>query len=176
MATSRSKKEEQLAKLQEGLKSAKGVVFAGYSGLTVAQMSDLRRVLRADEVEFMVAKKTLVRKAASELGLKEIPAELLAGQIGVAFSAADEVAPARLTHNFAKKNEAMELRGGIMNGALLSEAEVKNLATLPSKEELLAKVVGCMIAPVRGFVGTSAGVVSGFVRTLDAIREQKPAE
>lgn len=169
MATSRTKKEEQLAKLESGFQKAKGVAFSGYSGMSVAQMSEMRKKMREENVEFVVGKKTLIRKAAG----MEIGNEILEGQVGVAFSFDDEVAAARITKELGKVAKTLELKGGVMEGKIIGAEEVKYLASLPGKKELQAKVVGGLINPVRGFVATLNGVISGFARVIGAIQEQK---
>ncbi|MCX6807213.1 MAG: 50S ribosomal protein L10 [Patescibacteria group bacterium] len=173
MAILRARKEEQLTKLEKGLTEAKGIVFSGYRGLTVGQISDFRSQLKKNNADYIVAKKTLIRKACEKIGVTNINNEILDGPVGIAFSYLDEVTAARVSNQFAKKNKALVLMGGIMNGSILSATAVKSLATLPSLNELRAQVLSGFISPIRGFACTLNGVTSNFVRVLSAICTQK---
>lgn len=172
MAITREAKEVILAGLTKNFKDAKGVVFAQYRGLSVNDVQTLRSELRAAKVDYKVAKKTLIKLAAKEMGY-DIPKELMEGPIGVAFGYDDEIVAAQKMHEFAKKFEAIKLVGGLMDGKLMDAAMVNQLATIPSRDVLLAKLLGSMQAPLSGFVRTLNGVVAAFVRVTDAYREQK---
>ena len=172
MAITRQKKEEILAKLVASFESAKSIVFAKNKGLSVPDTRTLRAALRAENVSFTVAKKTLFKRAA-ESAKCDFDMEVLEGAIGVAISSEDEVTPAKVIATFAKKNENLELIAGIIDGKFLGTDEIKSLSALPSKEELYAKMLGSMQAPLSGFVGIGNNLISGLVRTLDQVREQK---
>ncbi len=171
------KKEAIVAELKEQMTSAKGAVFTSYKGLTVAQDTKLRRELREAGITYHVVKNTMTRIAAKELGLDGI-IEHLEGTTAFAFSAEDAVAPAKVICDFIKKNKLDEagiltIKVGLVEGKVISDQEVKALASLPSREELIAKMLGSMNAPVTNTVMVLQGVIRNAVYVLDAIRAQK---
>ena len=172
MPKSRKQKEATLSSLGSGLKSAKASVFANFQGLTVAEADELRNLCRKEGIQMLVAKKTLVRKAFDELGLAADP-KVFKGGIATFFGDADEIAPARIVANFAKKHEVVAIFGGVFEGKFIAADYVKNLAALPSKHELLAQLVGTLNAPVSGFVNVLAGNLRGLVSVLNNIKEAK---
>lgn len=174
MATTRQQKEETLRELKDKFSRAKSVTFGQYSGMTVAQLSGMRRQMRDAGVEFKVAKKTLFKLAAKEQGL-EIPDESIPGTVGAAFSFEDSVAGPRIIKKMSKEVEALKLLGGIMEGQVLSMTQMKEIADLPSKEELLAKFVGLMRAPLQNFHGLLRSPLAAFLRGVQAYSEKKPA-
>ncbi|MGE3278271.1 MAG: 50S ribosomal protein L10 [Candidatus Altimarinota bacterium] len=171
MATSRAQKEAMLAQLTADMKDAKSVVFVDLHGLTVEQMTELRRTLRAKGVKTKVAKKTLLMLAGKTNGY-EIQKESLDGQIAVAFSMEDEIAAAQELYKLGKKNELIKLVGGIFEGKVVDKATINQVAQLPSKEELLAKLVGSMKSPISGFHGVLHGTLRGFVQVCKQISEK----
>ncbi len=173
MALTKEQKGEILEKLKANLKDAKSVVFADYQGLSVKEMQELRRELRKSGVEFNIAKKTLIRLAAKDAGHEELSDEVLEGPVGVAFNMEDEIAAAKILHNFGKKHENLKLRGAIFEGRVLSVAETKELALIPGKDELISKFIYLIKSPVSGFHGVLYNTVAGFVRVLDAVREKQ---
>ncbi len=171
-----AKKQAVVAELKEQMTSAKGVVVTSYRGLTVAQDTQLRRELREAGVTYHVVKNTMMRIAAKEAGLDGL-ADHLEGTTAMAFSD-DAVAPAKVICNFIKKNklentEVLTIKVGIVEGKVIDEKEVKALASLPSREELIAKLLGSMNAPIANTVGVLQGVIRKAVYVLDAIRAQK---
>ncbi len=172
MAVSKQKKEEVLAELNDLFANSKSVVFSGYKGVSVKDLSDLRRKLRKNEVTFKVAKKTLIKMAAEKAGFKDIPDEALDGQVGVAFGMGDEVAAVKTLFEFSKTNEAVSLLGALMEGRTLSKEETLQLAKIPSREELLAKLVGSMKSPISGFHGTLYSLLRSFVGVVGAYKEK----
>jgi len=173
MPLTKQQKQELVSQLVEKIKAASAVVFADFKGLSVEDMSAMRKNMREQDVEFKVIKKTLIRIAAKEAGYDDIPDELLDGSIGLALGMGDEIAAAKTVYDFSKENENIQLRGSLFEGKVVSLAETKALAMLPSKDELIAKLVYLLKSPIQGFHGVLNNTVSGFVRTLDAIREQK---
>lgn len=165
-------KEVIVKDLAEKLKNSKAVVFSDYKGLNVADMTQLRRDLRAEGVDLQVLKKTLMNIALKDAGI-EMDAKALEGQVAIAISNKDEVAAAKIIAKLAKANNNLKIVGGILGTKELSVNEVNALAKLPSKEELLAKLVGTLNAPVSGFVNALAGNVRGLVTVLQAISEKK---
>lgn len=143
-------KQAVVQEIADKFKSAASVVVVDYRGLTVAQVTDLRKQLREAGVEFKVYKNTLVRRATVEVGHEELN-EVLTGPNAIAFSTEDVVAPARIINNFAKDNEQLEIKAGLIEGAYASVEEVKALAELPSREGLLSMLLSVLQAPVRNF-------------------------
>jgi large subunit ribosomal protein L10 len=168
----KAQKEVIIKDLAEKLKNSKAVVFSDYKGLNVKDMTQLRRDLRAEGVDLQVLKKTLMNRALKEAGI-EMDAKVLEGQVAIAISSRDEVAAAKIIAKLAKVNENLKIVGGILGTKELSTAEVNALAKLPSKEELLSKLVGTLNAPVSGFVNVLAGNMRGFVTALQAIADKK---
>ncbi len=171
------KKEAIVAEIKEQLSSAKGAVLVSYKGLTVAQDTKLRREMREAGITYRVIKNTMTRIAAKELGLDDIN-EHLEGTTALAFSTEDAVAPAKILCGFMKKNKLEEpgiltIKVGLVEGKVISDKEVKALASLPSREELIAKLLGSMNAPITNTVGVLQGVIRNAVYVLDAIRAQK---
>ena len=175
MAKLKSEKSAELAAMTEKLSRAKGVAVAAYAGLTVKATEQLRRQLKENNGELLAAKKTLFSLALKDARLPDTLAEL-DGSLMVAFSYGDEVTAAKVLADFIKKNaEVLTLRGGMVNGTILDQAGIKTLATLPSRLELLAKLVGSLQSPMSGLVGVMHGTLGKFVRTLDAVRSAKTA-
>ena len=172
-----SAKQAVVAQLKEQLESAKGVVLTSYKGLTVAQDTELRRELREAGVSYHVVKNTMLRIAAKEAGIEGIE-EHLEGTTAFAFSTEDAVAPAKVICGFIKKNkledaEVLTVKVGMVEGKVIGVDEVKDLAALPSREELIAKLLGSMNAPISNTVNVLQGVIRNAVYVLDAIRSQK---
>ena len=168
----RPEKAAKVAELKELLKAAKGIVFVNYSGLTVAEDTKLRSAMREAGVKYSVAKNTFIRIAAKEVGIEGLEA-ILEHNTAVAVSNEDPVAVAKLLSDFAKDHKALELKGGILDGKLISVDEVKALAALPSREELLAKMLGSMQAPISGLANVLQGTIRNFVYVLEAVRQEK---
>lgn len=172
MPLTKPQKEKILKALVEEMKSAKSIVFADFQGLTMKDLDNLRKQMGSVGVKYQVAKKTLISKAAKELGYGDLPKEVIQGPVGVVMSMKDEIIGAKLIHQFAKKNDKLKLRGGLMEGKILSIADAKMLATMPSKEELLGKFVYLVRYPVQGFHGVLYQTMAGFVRALDAVAKK----
>lgn len=160
--------------MKEKLQSAQGAVFVGFSGLTVADVTKLRRKFREGGVEYKVIKNTLTRIAADELGYNALDA-IFEGPTALAYSTEDAVAPAKILKEFIKetKTEALTVKAGIADGQVIDAAAVEALASLPSREELLAKLVGSMQAPISGLVNVLQGNIRNMVYVLDAVRAKK---
>ena len=157
--------------MKEKLQSAQGAVFVGFSGLTVADVTKLRRKFREGGVEYKVIKNTLTRIAADELGYNALDA-ILEGPTALAFSAEDAVAPAKILKEFIKetKTEALTVKAGLVDGQVI---DVAAGACWRSREELLAKLVGSMQAPISGLVNVLQGNIRNMVYVLDAVRAKK---
>ncbi|MCM3387677.1 50S ribosomal protein L10 [Ureibacillus chungkukjangi] len=143
-------KKAVVQEIAEKFQAAASVVVVDYRGLTVGQVTELRKQLREAGVEFKVYKNTLTRRASEIAGVDGIN-EFLTGPNAVAFSNEDVVAPAKIINDFAKKNEALEIKAGIIEGNVSSADDVKALAELPSREGLLSMLLSVLQAPVRNF-------------------------
>ncbi len=172
MGQTKQQKEVIVKDLAEKLKNSKAVVFSDYKGLKVKDMTILRRELRAEGVDLSVVKKTLINIALKDAGI-EMDISALEGQIAIAVSEKDEVAAAKIIAKLAKVNQNLKIVGGILGVKELTADEVNALAKLPSKEELLAKLVGTLNAPVSGFVNVLAGNLRGLMTALQAIADKK---
>jgi large subunit ribosomal protein L10 len=174
MAVIRPEKQAQVAKIKEYLAMAKGVVLADYRGITVAQDTDLRRKAREAGVHYRVVKNTLTRIAAKEAGIVGL-GQYLEGLTVMAWSETDAVAPAKLVSDFIKDNKlkSYEIKAGIIDGRTIDANGVKQLAGLPPREVLVAKLLGSMQAPIVGLVNVLQGNVRNLVYTLNAIKEKK---
>ncbi len=166
-------KTELIASVAAKAKGSKALVFANFKGVSVKDISVLRRSLRETGSGWQVLKKTLLNRALDEAGVK-VNARDLDGQVGVAFSS-DEVSAAKTIAEFLKTNKTSTLSivGGSLGTESLSVDAVKALAKLPSRDELRAQLVGTLQAPIAGFVRTLSGNISGFVRVLAAVRDGK---
>ena len=172
MAVSRKEKESILSDLEEQLTGAKSIVFADYRGSTVKQVDNLRKKLRSENVSTKVAKVTLIRKALEKQGV-DVSAMDFKAPVAMLVSKEDEVGPARILVDFIKENKNVQVLLGVMDNKVITSAEVKALAALPSKQELLGQVVRTINAPVSGFVNVLAGNLRSLVYVMNAIKESK---
>ena len=150
---------------------AKGIVLAEFRGLEVGNMTELRRRARGSGVYLRVLKNTLARRAVKDTPFAQL-ADVMVGQLVYGISS-DPVAPAKVMNEFAKGNEKFVIRAGAMPNAVFSAKEVAALASMPSREALLSKLMGTMQAPIAQFVRTLNEVPSRFVRTLAAVHAAK---
>ncbi|MCJ8009740.1 50S ribosomal protein L10 [Lederbergia wuyishanensis] len=141
-------KKQVVEEISEKLKSSVSTVVVDYRGLSVAQVTELRKQLREAGIEFKVYKNSMARRAAEIAGLTDLN-ESLTGPNAIAFSADDVVAPAKILNDFAKKNEALEIKAGVIEGNIATVEEVKALAELPSREGLLSMLLSVLQAPIR---------------------------
>ena len=161
MNNNRTLKEAKVAEIKEKLQKANSVVINKYQGLTVEEDTLLRKNLREAGVEYKVYKNTLVTIAAKELGLEGI-VEYLEGPVSIAFGYEDVTVAARVLNDFAKDHKKLELKAGIVEGEVYDEAKIKQLATIPSKEVLIANLLGSIKSPI-----------ASFARVINAIAESK---
>lgn len=166
------KKQAVVKELVEKLSQAKGAVIINYRGITVSQDTKLRRKLREAGVEYHVVKNTMTRLAAHELGITGLDT-YLEGPSAIAVSTVDPVAPAKIISEFAKELKIIEIKAGLLEDKVIDADEVKELANLPSREVLLAKLLGTLNAPITGFVNVLAGNIRNLVYVLEAVRKQK---
>ncbi len=167
-------KEAEVAEIQEKIEKSQSVMFLDYRGLNVAEVTELRNKMRAAGVEYKVIKNTMIRRAAEKAGIEGLD-DVLEGPTAVAFGYADPVAPAKILVDFIEDTKKTNLKGGVLAGKAMSEAEIKNLASLPSKEELIAKMLGSLNAPITGLVMALSCIPRNLVYALNAIKEKKEA-
>jgi large subunit ribosomal protein L10 len=165
-------KKQVVLGLTDKIKSAQSIVLADYRGLTVEQDTALRNALRAAGVEYKVVKNTLTSLAMKASGLEDLEG-YLSGPTAMAISSTDAVAPAKILAEYAKKFDKLELKGGVVEGKVIDVDGIKALAELPSREVLIAKVLGGFNAPISGFVNVLNANLKGLVVALNAIAEQK---
>ena len=164
-------KKEVVAEVSERLKSAQAVVLAEYRGLPVEDITVLRSQARASGVYLRVLKNSLARRAVQGTPFEKLSDQMV-GPLAYGISD-DPVAAAKVLHAYAKGNDKLVIKGGAMPNHVMNAKEVGQLATMPSREELLAKLLGTMQAPIAKFVQTLNEVPGKFVRTLAAVRDQK---
>lgn len=167
-------KEAKVAELTDKMQAASSVVMVEYRGLTVAEATELRRNLRAEEVEFKVYKNGISRRAAEKLGYDEFSKNLV-GPNALAFGK-DPVAPARVLAKFAKDHEALVLKTGIVDGEVVGEDTIQKLALLPNKEGMLAKFASTLNAPVIKFAMTVKALAEAKENGTVKSAEEAPAE
>lgn len=155
-------KENQVAELQSWISESSGVVLADYRGLTVSEVTELRANLRKSEVGYKVAKNTLIKRAANNLEITDLDNHL-EGPTAIAF-AKDPIAAAKILVEFAEKHKALEIKAGLLDGKFIGTDVITSLAKLPSREVLLAKMLGSMQSSLYSFV-----------RVIDQIREKQEA-
>lgn len=170
MPKSKQQKQSDLQELTKRVETAKSMVFAEYRGTTVKAIDVLRRGLEKEQISSKVYKLTLLEKALKEQG---ITAKVDFGvPVMVATSSTDDVAPARVLKKYAKEVTTVSILGGVVGGQFYTKEQMMALADLPTKQELLGKLVGTINAPVSGFVNVLAGNLRGLVNVLNAIAQK----
>ncbi len=172
MAKTKKEKQEILEEIKKDLENQQALVFINYSGLKADDIFDLREELKEAGCSLKVVKKTLAKMAFKEKGL-EIKDENLEGQLAVIFGFEDPVMPAKIPYNLSKENENLEILGGFLEKEYKGPEEIITLARIPSKDELLAKVVGSISAPISNFVRVLQGNSRSLVYALTAIKNSK---
>ncbi len=165
------KKYQEVEEITELLKGSSLTILTNYRGLSVAQLQSFRKNLRENGGSFRVVKNTLTGIAADNAEMSEIR-EFLEGPTAIVTSGEDLVGPAKTTREMVRTSRILEIKAGILEGSLVSAAEVERLATLPSREELLAKVVGGLNAPLAGMVGVLSGPIRSLAYVLQARASQ----
>ncbi|HTI04075.1 MAG TPA: 50S ribosomal protein L10 [Gemmatimonadales bacterium] len=176
MNRTKAQKQEMVTTLQAQVAKSSTMYVTDFTGLNVAQITDLRRRLRAVGVEYVVVKNTLARRALTEQQLKDGGLEpFLAGPTALVLAGADPVGAAKVLSDFAKEFEKPSVKVGIVEGKPVTQAQVKTLAALPSKQQLLAQLGGALQAPMAGFLGVLNGLLYSMVGALEALKEQRAA-
>jgi len=158
--------------IKEKFDKSKVVILTDYKGLTMSQMSKLRRKLRPIDAEYKVFKNTLISRAIKDKAYDGID-PLLTGSTAILFGYEDQVAPTKVLSEFIKENEKPGIKGGLLDGKVIDTKTITMLAKLPSREVLLGRVVGTMKAPITNFVLDCKGILNKFVYALSAIRDKK---
>ena len=167
-------KAQVVEEVREAYERSSVAIVSEYRGLTVDEMTALRVEVRNAGAEIRVVKNTLAKRAAQGTDFEGL-SDYLVGPTIIAFSA-DPVAPAKALSTFEKTHEKLILKGGVLNGKNIDTDGIKALAKLPSREVLLAKLMGTMNGPIQNFVGVLAAVPGSLVRVLDQVRQQKEQE
>ena len=167
-------KQKIIEEIKEKVNEAQAVVLVDYRGLNVEELTELRSKYREVGVEYKVYKNTMMRFAFKDAGYEDFN-EYLTGPNAVAFGFEDLVQAAKITHEFSKDHEKLEIKAGIVDGKIIGIEEVKSLASLPSKEVLIAQALGGLNAPITGFANVLQGNIRNLVYALDAIRQQQEA-
>jgi large subunit ribosomal protein L10 len=166
----KSEKEQLVAELKDKIQSAQALYYTDFTGLNVKRMTELRRRLRKANVEYVVIKNTLALRAVNESGLV---GERLRGPTGLVV-ARDPVTAAKLLSDFARENEQRpSVKGGMLDGRAVDKEQVKRLASMPSREQMLAELGAGLQSPMAAFVGALNGMLSMFAGALEALRVQK---
>ena len=173
--TVKEKKAQIVQELKDKFTNSSSAILVDYKGLNVQEVTELRNSFRQANVEYKVYKNTLTEIAAKEIGLEDIIPHL-EGPTAIAFGIDDPVAPAKILTDAIKKYKKMEFKVGVVDGKVIDVDGIKELAELPSREELIAKLLGSMNAPITNLVGVLSGTMRALVYALNAIKEQKEAQ
>ena len=165
-------KQAIVQEIADKMKNAQGTVVVDYRGLNVEEVTELRKKARENNIDYKVYKNSMMRFAAKEAGVEGL-LDVLVGPTAIAFCEDDPVAPAKLINDFAGEHKALEIKAGVVEGKVLDVAGVKELAELPPREVLVAKVLGGLNAPISGFANVLNANLKGLVVALNAIAEQK---
>ena len=167
-------KDDKIKLIKEKIDKAQVAIVTEYKGLSVEEITKLRRALQKDGGDYMVTKNTLAKIALKGTDF-EVLADSLTGPIAIAFGFDDQVSPAKAVSKFIKDTKKGAILGGALDGKLLDAKEVEALAKLPSKEELIAKILGSINSPASGIVGSVNAVMAQLTRAMAAVRDQKTA-
>lgn len=170
-----SEKEQIVADVAGIARRATGMFFTDFSGLTVEQITELRREFRKAGVQYRVAKNTLIRKALQEIGGYDQVFDRLAGPTGVAFAFEDPVAPARIIQKFTEKHSKVSLKVCVIEQQVYDGARLKELASMPSRKEIIAQLVGVMESPVAALPGIIARLIGDVAGLVDEVQKKKAA-
>jgi len=170
----KEKKAQIVAELKDKFENSSSAVLIDYRGITVAEATAMREECRDAGVVYKIYKNTLTERAVKELGYEDL-VPYLKGPTAIAFGVEDPVAPAKLLNDTIKKLKKMEFKIGVVEGTVIDVDGIKELASLPSREELIAKMLGSMNAPISGLAMVLSGTVRSLLYALKAVEEQKSA-
>jgi large subunit ribosomal protein L10 len=171
----RSEKEQIIAAVKERAGRAKSLFFADFTGITVEQVSELRREFRKSNVDYQVVKNTLAKKALAEMEGYDKLAAHLEQPTAIAFGYGDPVAPAKVMKKFREKNDKLKLKVCVVENRVYDGSQLDELAKLPTKNEMISAILGSIQAPASGIVGAINAVVRDLVSVIDAIEKKKAA-
>jgi large subunit ribosomal protein L10 len=171
----RNEKSEQISEIKELLESSSAVYLTDYSGINVEDISDLRNQFRNEGVRYKVFKNTLVKRALDESGKYDKIADHLTGMIGFAFASSNPIAPAKIINKYFGDKDKMSLKACYIEGEYFDGSHLKTLATLPSKNELIASIMGSLDSPVTGIAGAINAVMRDLVSVVDQISQKQAA-
>ncbi len=173
MTLSKDSKKEILQELITKLKESKGVVLTDYQGMNVSQISRLRNELKEKRIEFKVVKNTLMEKASEELNVEDLTKDLI-GCTAMAFCSDDGIAPARFLKEYFKKNKIdLKIKSGLIDGRVFSPERIMEIASLPSKDVLVAQMINGVKSPLYSLVFILQGPLRGLIYTLEAVKKEK---
>ena len=164
----KQQKKEIIEELADKIKSQKGLVFSDFKGLKVGEIEDLRKDLRKEGIDYKIAKKTLI-KLALEKAEKKVDMNQFKNSIALALGLEDPIMPAKIINNFTKKHKNLKILGGLMDDRFLTVKEVKELAMIPCKNELLSKLIYSLESPMGGLVNVLKGNIRNLIGVLSAI-------
>lgn len=171
----RATKEQVVQEIVENIENSSGIVIVDYRGLNVKELTELRSQYRQGDVNYKVYKNTLVQIAFNQKGI-EGAEEILKGPNAFAFGINDPVSVSKVTSEFAKKNDKLEIKAGIIDGKVVGKDQVEALAKLPSEEELRGMTVNVLNAPIQNFAGTLSSILSSLVYVVSAVKDKKEEE
>jgi large subunit ribosomal protein L10 len=170
----RTEKATSISEFRSLMGAAQAAVLTDFRGMTVAEMTELRALLRKHAVEYTVVKNTLARIAVQDGGLKDL-SRFLEGPTAIAVSRTDPVSPSKLLATWAKGREKFQIKGGVVEGRIVGAADIVALAALPSREVLLGRVAGVLQAPIQGLAQVLSASLRGLAVALNQVREKKEA-
>jgi len=165
-------KEKMIEELSSLFKGHPNFVITSYMGSSVSDLEKIRKTLKAAAASYVVVKNSMVRVVFNKTRLEEFE-PMVDGGIGIAFSGEDIASTCKILVNFSKDHEKFKIKAALVDGKALSADRIKTLASLPSREVLLSTVLGAIKSPITGFVLTLGGIITKFVRVVDAIKESK---
>jgi large subunit ribosomal protein L10 len=171
----RTEKEEIISTIKDHFQNANAVYLIDYKGVDVEDINQLRRNFRNEGVTYKVFKNTLLKRAYDDLGSFEKFDDVLPGMTGVAFSGENFVAPAKIIKKYFDANSKFSLKGAYIDNAFYGSDDLEALASMPSKEEVIAGILGSINSPASGIVGALNGVIRDLVSVVDQIAQQKAA-
>lgn len=171
MPKKREIKKKIIEDLKKEISKAKIIIFADYYHLSVKKMEELKKRLKKKDGKYVVVKKNLLRIALKEIGLENINLEELKGGISLAFHDQDEILPAKILNQFSKEHKELRIQGGILEKKFIDPAEIAELAKLPEKEELIAKLIYLAKVPLLGFLRVLEGNLKSFIYLLKVIKK-----
>ncbi len=171
----RSEKEQIIASVKEKVLRAQGMYFADFTGVTVEQVTELRREFRKSNIDYQVVKNTLARKALESVTGYDKVYDKLVGHTAIAFAYDDPVAPAKIIKKFREKHNKLTVKACILEKQVFDGTQLETIARMPSRPEVIAGILGTLQSPVSGIVGTIHAVMQNLVGVIDAIEKKKAA-